>query len=66
MLSLGFDIYENDPQSRVSVSHEGFRVLGQRIKALGVPCVVIQEGGYDIATLTENATRFFDGLTASR
>lgn len=35
VLSLGFDIYENDPQSKVSVSHEGFLLLGQRIKALG-------------------------------
>ncbi|MBD8495808.1 histone deacetylase family protein [Pseudomonas syringae] len=64
VLSLGFDIYENDPQSKVAVTHEGFRRLGQRIKALGVPCVVVQEGGYDIATLDENARRFFDGLTA--
>jgi acetoin utilization deacetylase AcuC-like enzyme len=64
VLSLGFDIYENDPQSKVSVSHEGFRLLGQRIKALGIPCVVVQEGGYDIATLDENASRFFAGMTA--
>lgn len=64
VLSLGFDIYENDPQSKVSVSHEGFRFLGQRIKALGIPCVVVQEGGYDIATLDENASRFFAGMTA--
>ena len=66
VLALGFDIYENDPQSKVAVSDEGFRVLGQRINALGLPCVVVQEGGYDIATLDENAARFFDGLTASR
>lgn len=64
VLSLGFDIYENDPQSKVHVSHEGFRLLGQRIKALGLPCVVVQEGGYDIATLDENAARFFTGMTA--
>lgn len=64
VLSLGFDIYENDPQSKVHVSHEGFYLLGQRIKALDLPCVVIQEGGYDIATLDENASRFFAGMAA--
>ncbi len=64
VLALGFDIYQDDPQSKVSVSHEGFRLLGQRIKALGIPCVVVQEGGYDIATLDENASRFFAGMTA--
>ncbi|WP_321848114.1 histone deacetylase family protein [Pseudomonas paraveronii] len=66
VLSLGFDIYENDPQSKVSVTHEGFRLLGQRIKDLGLPCVVVQEGGYDIATLDENASRFFNGISGSR
>ncbi|KTT29409.1 histone deacetylase family protein [Pseudomonas rhizoryzae] len=63
VLSLGFDIYEKDPQSKVSVSHAGFQRLGQRIRALELPCVVVQEGGYDIATLEENARRFFEGLT---
>ncbi|MBD9655253.1 histone deacetylase family protein [Pseudomonas sp. PDM12] len=62
VLSLGFDIYENDPQSKVAVSHAGFEQLGRRIRALGLPCVVVQEGGYDIATLDENAARFFKGL----
>ncbi|UCJ18878.1 histone deacetylase family protein [Pseudomonas sp. MM211] len=62
VLSLGFDIYENDPQSKVSVSHAGFRELGRRIRAFGLPCVVVQEGGYDIATLDENASQFFKGL----
>ncbi|WP_430715371.1 hypothetical protein [Pseudomonas rhodesiae] len=40
----GFDIYANDPQSKASVSHEGLSMLGQRIKALEIPCVVVQEG----------------------
>ncbi|WNW14009.1 histone deacetylase family protein [Pseudomonas sp. DTU_2021_1001937_2_SI_NGA_ILE_001] len=62
VLSLGFDIYENDPQSKVAVSHAGFQRLGERIRALGLPCVIVQEGGYDIATLDENAQRFFKGL----
>lgn len=62
VLSLGFDIYENDPQSKVAVSHAGFEELGRRIRALSLPCVVVQEGGYDIATLDENASRFFKGL----
>ena len=62
VLSLGFDIYEHDPQSKVSVSHSGFDALGQRIRALGMPCVIVQEGGYDLATHNENASRFFKGL----
>ncbi|MEX5624092.1 histone deacetylase family protein, partial [Pseudomonas syringae] len=34
------------------------------IKALGLPCVVVQEGGYYIATLDEKASSFFAGMTA--
>ena len=49
-------------RSKVAVSHAGFEQLGRRIRALGLPCVVVQEGGYDIATLDENAARFFKGL----
>ncbi|GGJ78403.1 histone deacetylase family protein [Pseudomonas matsuisoli] len=62
VLSLGFDIYENDPQTKVAVSHAGFGHLGERIRAMNLPSVIIQEGGYDIATLDENAQRFFRGF----
>jgi len=36
----------------------------ERINALGMPCLVVKEGGYDIATLDENTSRFFAGITA--
>jgi acetoin utilization deacetylase AcuC-like enzyme len=29
---------------------------------MGLPTVIVQEGGYDIATLDENAQRFFRGF----
>lgn len=64
VLSLGFDIYEQDPQAKVSVSQDGFARLGERIRALGLPCVIVQEGGYHIETLDENARRFFNGFAA--
>lgn len=62
VLSLGFDIYEHDPQSRVGVTAAGFTRLGQQIALLDLPTVVVQEGGYHLPTLEDNAMRFFDGL----
>ncbi len=62
VLSLGFDIYEQDPQSKVAVSQTGFASLGRRIRSWDMPCVVVQEGGYDIESLEENARQFFSGL----
>ncbi|MCQ9617095.1 histone deacetylase family protein [Paenalcaligenes niemegkensis] len=66
VLSLGFDIYEHDPQSLVAVSTEGFERLGSSIRALNLPTVVVQEGGYHVETLAENAVSFFNGLLAQR
>ncbi len=62
VLSLGFDIYALDPQSKVAVSAEGFGRLGAAIAAMGLPCLVVQEGGYHLESLADNARRFFHGL----
>lgn len=62
VLALGFDIYEHDPQSLVAVTSDGFHRLGQQVAALGLPTVVVQEGGYHLASLAHNARSFFSGL----
>lgn len=62
VLALGFDIYKNDPQAKVSVSSEGFCRLGSHIRQLGLPTVTVQEGGYDLETLSHNVQQFFRGL----
>lgn len=62
VLALGFDIYKNDPQAKVSVSSEGFCTLGKRIADVNLPTLVVQEGGYDLEALTENVRQFFSGL----
>jgi acetoin utilization deacetylase AcuC-like enzyme len=59
VLSLGFDIFELDPQSKVAVTREGFAVLGERIRSLGLPCLIVQEGGYHLESLEDNAKAFF-------
>lgn len=62
VLALGFDIYREDPQSQVRVTTEGFRRLGSEVAALGLPTLVVQEGGYHLETLGLNAKSFFAGL----
>ncbi len=62
VLALGFDIYREDPQAQVRVSTEGFRRLGSEVAALGLPTLVVQEGGYHLETLGVNARSFFAGL----
>ena len=65
VLTLGFDIYKDDPQAKVAVTSEGFGRLGNQIANLGLPTLVVQEGGYDLGTLAENVRQFFTGLDKS-
>lgn len=62
VLTLGFDIYRNDPQAKVDVSSEGFCRLGNQIRLAGLPTLVVQEGGYDLEALSTNVQQFFKGL----
>jgi acetoin utilization deacetylase AcuC-like enzyme len=62
VLALGFDIYEHDPQAKVAVTTAGFGRLGERVGELGLPTVIVQEGGYHLDTLDANARAFFGGF----
>ncbi|HET8884191.1 MAG TPA: histone deacetylase family protein [Candidatus Saccharimonadales bacterium] len=62
VVPLGFDIYKDDPQSRVGVTTAGFKQLGSAIADLDLPTLINQEGGYHIESLVDNAQAFFTGL----
>ena len=62
VLALGFDIYREDPQAKVAVSSDGFRRIGEAVNSFHVPTLVVQEGGYHLEALGENARQFFSGL----
>ena len=55
VLSTGLDLVEGDPQGGFSVSSEGVREIGKRIAGLDIATVLVQEGGYRLDTLGENA-----------
>ena len=48
-------------QSKVAVTTEGFAALGERIRSLRLPCLIVQEGGYHLESLEANAQAFFAG-----
>ena len=62
VLALGFDIYRDDPQSLVAVTTQGFERLGRIVAGVGLPTLIVQEGGYDLESLQVNATAFFTGF----
>jgi acetoin utilization deacetylase AcuC-like enzyme len=51
VVALGVDAAAGDPESPLRVTSAGFREAGRRIGALGLPTVIVQEGGYDLSTL---------------
>ncbi|MDX6506336.1 MAG: hypothetical protein QOG06_980 [Gaiellaceae bacterium] len=51
VVALGVDAAAGDPESPLEVSAAGFREAGKLLGGLGVPTVVVQEGGYDLGTL---------------
>ena len=55
VLSLGLDIAEGDEVGGMEITPMGFRAIGKRIAALNLPTVIIQEGGYRLDMLGENA-----------
>lgn len=62
VVPLGFDTYEKDPQAQVAVTSGGFARMGGILRELGVPVLVVQEGGYHLGGLADNTRQFFSGL----
>lgn len=60
VLSLGFDAADGDPSALAgfSVSTPGFAEIGRRLAALRLPTLLVQEGGYRLDTLGQNAVAF--------
>jgi acetoin utilization deacetylase AcuC-like enzyme len=54
VLSTGMDTFGGDPLGKFKVTRAGFTEIGKRIAALGIPTVVVMEGGYANAELGEN------------
>lgn len=51
VVALGVDAAGGDPESPLAVTAEGFRSAGRELGALGLPTVVVQEGGYDLEAI---------------
>ena len=64
IVSLGLDTFITDPICDLSVTAEGFERSGAIVATLGLPTVVLQEGGYDVAALGDNVRRWLVGLGA--
>jgi acetoin utilization deacetylase AcuC-like enzyme len=62
VVALGVDAAEGDPNSPLRVTPEGFREAGRRLGALGLPTVLVQEGGYDVDAIGRLVLAVLEGF----
>ena len=61
-MPLGVDAAGGDPESPLAVTPDGFRAAGRALGALGVPTVIVQEGGYDLDAIGELVCQTLEGI----
>ncbi len=62
IVSLGLDVAKGDPTGSWSLGAADIEENGRLIGALGLPTLIVQEGGYKTVSLGKNARSFFMGL----
>jgi len=62
VVALGVDAAAGDPESPLEVTAAGYREAGRILGELGLPTVVVQEGGYDLATIGSLVVETLTGL----
>lgn len=65
VVSFGADTYERDPISHFRLTRVDYGVLAERIAALGLPTLIVMEGGYAVADLPANVGAFLAGFGRS-
>ncbi|MDZ7841557.1 MAG: histone deacetylase family protein [Gammaproteobacteria bacterium] len=70
VVALGLDAFEGDPFGGLAVTTPGFAEIAERVgrccRGLGVPAVLVQEGGYLCPELGDNLVSFLSGFEKGR
>ena len=62
VVPLGVDAAERDPNAPLRVTVDGFREAGRRLADLGLPTVLVQEGGYVLETIGAHVLATLEGF----
>jgi acetoin utilization deacetylase AcuC-like enzyme len=62
VVSFGADTFEGDPISHFALRTDDYPRLARRIAALGLPTLVVMEGGYAVDALGPNVAAFLSGF----
>ena len=61
VVSYGADTFAEDPISHFRLTRADYAVMGKKIAALGLPTLVVMEGGYAVDALGANVAAFLGG-----
>lgn len=62
VVAAGLDAYHLDPVGRHALKTDDFAAIGERLGRLGLPTVIVQEGGYYTPDLGRNARALLMGV----
>lgn len=62
IVSLGVDTFKGDPISHFTLDSGDFYDYGQRIAALGLPTLIVMEGGYAVDAIGVNVGQMLSGF----
>jgi acetoin utilization deacetylase AcuC-like enzyme len=62
VVSLGLDAHRDEPLGYLGVGDDGYARAGEAIRAHGLPCAIVQEGGYNTESIGRLLGRFMQGL----
>ena len=62
VVALGLDTFVDDPTTHFAITTDDFERMGSAIHRLGLPTVVVLEGGYSVDHIGINTVRFLSGI----
>ena len=66
VVACGLDASGDDPFGGLNVSLAGFGKIARKISLIGLPTVIVQEGGYVSPTLGDNLVQFLGSFAEAR
>ncbi len=65
VLSVGWDAHGGDPLSVLKVTDDGYGRIGELFGKLGLPTLIVQEGGYSLDVISTAPGRFLSAFCSS-
>ncbi len=62
VIALGLDAHESDPFRGMTITTAGFSEIARALSGVGLPTVIVQEGGYLSDALGDNLVSFLNGF----